>query len=80
MILFFDFLQSNVPDNKCHKQKWHVLFLTHIKLVAGLLTCTRVIAHIKWIRLALNFQTSCCILKITGLGSKLCAILLLFLF
>ena len=29
---FFHFLHPNVPDNKCHKQKWHVLFFTHIKL------------------------------------------------
>ena len=40
----FHFLHSNGPDNKCHKQKWHVLFHTHQ---------TRAIARIKWRRLVL---------------------------
>ena len=48
MFLFFDFLCSNVPDNRCHKQKWRVLFFTRIKLVARMLACARVIARIKW--------------------------------
>ena len=51
MFLFFHFLCSNVPDNKCHKQKQHVLFFTCFKLVACVLVCTRAIAHIKWKRL-----------------------------
>ena len=50
---FFYFLHSNVLDNKCHKQKWHVLFFTCIKLVASVLICALVTAHIKWIRLFL---------------------------
>ena len=29
---FFHFLNSNVPDKMCHKQKWHVLFFSRIKL------------------------------------------------
>ena len=48
---FFHFLHSNVPDKKCHKQKWRVLFFTRIKLVASVLVCARAIARIKWIRL-----------------------------
>ena len=51
MFSFFPFLYSNVPDNKCHKQKWHVLTFTLIKLVAYVLACARAIARIKWIRL-----------------------------
>ena len=43
---FFHFLHCNGPDNKCCKQKWGVLFFTHIKLVAR-------ITRIKWIRLIL---------------------------
>ena len=43
---FFHFIF--VPDNKCHKQKWCVLFFfTRIKLVV------RVMARIKWNRLHL---------------------------
>ena len=38
-------------DNKCHKQKWRVLFFTRIKLVASVLACAHVIAHTKWRRL-----------------------------
>ena len=30
---FFHFLHSNISDNKCHKQKWHVKYFTRIKLV-----------------------------------------------
>ena len=51
---FFHFLHSYVPDNKCHKQKWRVLFFTRIKLVASVLACARAIASIKWIRLDSN--------------------------
>ena len=51
---FFHFLHSYVPDNKCHKQKWHVIFFTCIKLVASVLACARAIASIKWIRLDSN--------------------------
>ena len=48
---FFHFLCFNVPDNKCHKQKWCLLFFTRIKLVACVLACVRAIACIKWRRL-----------------------------
>ena len=47
----FHFFHSNVPDNKCHRQKWHVLFFTCIKLVACVLACACAITHIKWRRL-----------------------------
>ena len=43
MFLFFYFLHSNVPDNKCHKHRWRVLCYIHIKLVVSV--------QIKWIRL-----------------------------
>ena len=36
---FYYFLSSNVPANKCHKQKWCMLFFTRIKLVASVLVC-----------------------------------------
>ena len=48
---FFNFLHSNVPDNKRHKRKWRVLFFIRIKLVARVLACARAIARIKWTRL-----------------------------
>ena len=32
MILFFHFLHFSVPDDKCHNQKWCVLFFTRIRL------------------------------------------------
>ena len=48
---FFNFLHHNVSDNKCHKQKWCVLFFTCIKLVVRVLACAHAIAHIKWRRL-----------------------------
>ena len=51
MFLFFHFLCSNVPNNQCHKQKWRMLFFTHINLVAHVLACADAIAHIKWTRL-----------------------------
>ena len=51
MFLFFYFLHSNIPDKKCHKQKWCMLFFTHIKLVAHVLASACPITHIKWIRL-----------------------------
>ena len=54
MFLFFPFLCSNVPDNKCHKPKWCVLFFTLIKLVACVLACVHAIAHIKWRRLRMG--------------------------
>ena len=50
-LCFIHFLHCNVPDNKCYKQKWSVLFFTRIKLVAHVLACARVIARIKWKRL-----------------------------
>ena len=50
-VFFFHFPHSNVPNNKCHKQKWRVLFFTRIRLVACVLACARAIARIKWIRL-----------------------------
>ena len=51
-LIFLFFLSwSSVPDNKCHKQKWHVLFYTRIKLVARVLACARAIAQIKRRRL-----------------------------
>ena len=49
--LLLHFLHSNVPVNKCHKQKWCVLFFTRIKLVAPVPACAHLIARIKWIRL-----------------------------
>ena len=52
MFFFFHFLRFNVPDNKCHKQKWRMLFFTRIKLVAQVLACARVIASIKSRRLS----------------------------
>ena len=39
MFLLFPFLHSNVTDNNCHKQKWHVLFFTRIKLVPRVPAC-----------------------------------------
>ena len=33
MFLFFYSFYSNVPDDKCHKQKWCVLFFINIKTV-----------------------------------------------
>ena len=53
---FFCFLHSNIPDNKCYKQKWHVLFFKHIKLLASVLACVRVVARIKWIITSCFFQ------------------------
>ena len=44
---------SNVPANKCHRQKWCVLFFTRIKLVACVLACVHAITRIKWRRLLL---------------------------
>ena len=58
MFLFFHFLHSNVPENKSHKKKWGMLFLTCIKLVARVLTCACTIAGIKWIRLVMIIVTS----------------------
>ena len=49
MFLFFlSFPLFHCPNNKCHKPKWCVLFLTHIKLVAHMLVCAHAIARIKW--------------------------------
>ena len=48
---FIHFLHSNVPDNKSNEQKWHVLFLTLIKLVAHVLACASAVARIKWRRM-----------------------------
>ena len=41
---FFHFLHSNIPDNKCHKQKWRMLFFyTHQTsgTCAGVCACNR---------------------------------------
>ena len=43
---FFHFLNWNVPDNKCYKQKWSMLFFTQIKLMAHVLACACALAHI----------------------------------
>ena len=48
---FFHFLYCSVPDNKCYKQKWGVLYFTCIKLVVRVLACARAIARIIWKRL-----------------------------
>ena len=45
---FYHFLHSNVPANKCHKQKWCMLLFTSIKLVVSVLVCAHVITCIKW--------------------------------
>ena len=37
--LIFLFLQSNVSDNKCYKQKWCMLFFTTIKQVVSVVVC-----------------------------------------
>ena len=47
----FHLFHSNVPGNKCHRQKWRVLLFTRIKLVARVLACARAIAYIKLRRL-----------------------------
>ena len=46
-LYFLSFSCSNVPHNKCHKQKWPVLFFTLIKLVAHVLACAHVITCMK---------------------------------
>ena len=56
MFLLFHFLHSNDPDNKCHKQKWRVLFFPRIRLVTRVLACARAIARVKWIRLRVKKQ------------------------
>ena len=48
---FYHFLCSHAPANKCHKQKWCVLFFALIKLGARVLTCVCAMAYIKWRRL-----------------------------
>ena len=40
-----------VPDNKCHKQKWCMLFFTCIQLVMHVLAYACAIAYSKWRRL-----------------------------
>ena len=45
---FYHFFCSNVPANKCHKQKWCMLFFTCIKLVVSVLVCVHAITCIKW--------------------------------
>ena len=47
-VFFFHFLNSNVPNNKSYKQKWHQ---PHQTSGACAWLCVYVIAHIKWIRL-----------------------------
>ena len=55
MFLFFlSFSSFQCPYNKCHKQKWHMLFFTRIKLVPCVLACVHVITYIKWKRLPLT--------------------------
>ena len=39
---------------KCHKQKWCVLFLTYVDLVARVLACVYAIPQIKWRRLTFD--------------------------
>ena len=46
--LSFIFFTAMSQTNNCYKQKWGVLFFTHIKLKARVLTCACPIAHIKW--------------------------------
>ena len=48
---FFHFLLSDVPDNKCYKQKWRMLFFTLIKSMARVVVCAHTIACIKYKRL-----------------------------
>ena len=48
-VFYFAFFHFSVPNNKCHRQKWHVLLFTHIKLAV----CLPDIAHIKRRRLDL---------------------------
>ena len=40
MFLLFYFLHSTVPDNRCDKQKWYVLFFTCVKIVVHVLAHT----------------------------------------
>ena len=47
---FINFLRFSVP-RKCHKQRWHVLFFTHMKLVVHVLACAPATTCIKWRRL-----------------------------
>ena len=54
-VLFY-FLHLIVPDNKCDKQKWYVLFPICIKTVVNVLACARAITHIKWRRLPLSHK------------------------
>ena len=56
---FFHFLCSNIPERKCHKQKWPVLFFRHISLVVRVLVCARAIARIKWRRCLQQHSTLC---------------------
>ena len=58
MLLFFHFLCFNIPDNNCHKQKWHVFFLTCIRLVVRVLTCAHAITHMKWMRLQIGYVSN----------------------
>ena len=51
---FFHFPNSNVPDNKCHKQKRHMLFFRCIKVVTIVLACVYAIACLKWRRLGIT--------------------------
>ena len=48
VFLFFHLLRSNVIDNKCHKQKWRVLFFTRIKIVARVSACVRASNEEDW--------------------------------
>ena len=73
MFLFFHFLHSNVSDNKCHKQKWHMLFFTHIKLVVCVLARVHAITCIKQRRLVMIIVTG-------GFPKKSFFLLILFLF
>ena len=58
---FFLFLHCNVPDNKCCKQKWGVLFFTCIKLVTHVLACACAITRIKWKRLFYRLFSRFCL-------------------
>ena len=74
---FFHFLYSNVPDTKCHKQKWCVLFFTCINIVMRVLSCVRSITCIKWRRLIMYCLPKCMRHQPVGtrliVGSKICS-------
>ena len=54
---FFHFLYTNIPDTKCHKQKWQKLFFTGIKLEAraGMIQFLATESFLKMMKNALYF-------------------------